>query len=67
MKKFLCMALCLALVFTSATAMAAEYTLAEKWQRQVAFGNGVKGTINLNVSGEAEWAQLLSPLNGTEL
>ena len=67
MKKFLCLALCMALVFASATALAAEYTLAEKWQRQVAFGNGVKGTINLNVSGEAEWAQLLSPMNGTEL
>ena len=67
MKKFLCLALCLALVFASATALAAEYTLAEKWQRQVAFGNGVKGTINLSVSGEAEWAQLLSPLNGAEI
>lgn len=67
MKKFLCLALCMALVFASATALAAEYTLAEKWQRQVAFGNGVKGTINLSVSGEAEWAQLLSPLNGAEI
>ena len=67
MKKFLCLALCLALVFASATALAAEYTLAEKWQRQVAFGNGVKGTISLSVSGEAEWAQLLSPLNGAEI
>ena len=67
MKKFLCLALCMALVFASATALAAEYTLAEKWQRQVAFGNGVKGTISLSVSGEAEWAQLLSPLNGAEI
>lgn len=67
MKKFLCLALCMALVFASATALAAEYTLAEKWQRQVAFGNGVKGTINLSVSGEAEWAQLLTPLNGAEI
>ena len=29
MKKFLCLALCMALVFASATALAAEYTLAE--------------------------------------
>ena len=67
MKKFLCLALCLALMLTSATALAAEYTLAEKWQRQVAFGNGVKGTISMSISGETDWAQLLSPLDGAEL
>lgn len=68
MKKFLCLMMCLVLVLTTATAFAAvEYSLLEKWQRQVDFGNGVKGTLNVAVSGEAEWAKLLAPLSGMPL
>ena len=67
MKRFLCLILCLAMVLASAAAQAADYTLAEKWQRQVAFGNGVKGTVSMSISGDAEWAQLLSPLDSAEL
>lgn len=67
MKRFLCLILCLAMVLVAATAQAVDYTLAEKWQRQVAFGNGVKGTVSMSISGDAEWAQLLSPLDGAEL
>lgn len=68
MKKFLCLMMSLVLLLTAATAFAAvEYTLPEKWQRQVDFGNGVKGTVTVNVSGEAEWAQMLSPLSGVPL
>lgn len=65
MKKFLCMMLCIALAASCVPALAEiTYSLPEKWQRQVDFGNGVKGTAALNVSGEAEWAKLLAPLNG---
>lgn len=68
MKKFLCLMMSLVLVLTTATAFGAvEYSLLEKWQRQVDFGNGVKGTLNVAVSGEADWAKLLAPLNGTPL
>ncbi|MBQ8311827.1 MAG: hypothetical protein IJX84_01290 [Clostridia bacterium] len=68
MKKFLCLMMSLVLVLTTATAFAAvEYSLLEKWQRQVDFGNGVKGTLTVDVSGEADWAKLLAPLNGTPL
>lgn len=68
MKKFLCLMMSLVLVLTATTAFAAvEYSLLEKWQRQVDFGNGVKGTLTVDVSGEAEWAKMLAPLNATSL
>lgn len=68
MKKFLCLMLSLMLMLSAATAFATvEYTLAEKWQRQVDFGNGIKGTLTVDVDGEAEWAQLLAPLTGVPL
>lgn len=64
MKKLICLLLCLMLTLTCATAMAkVEYTLMEKWQRQVDFGNGIKGTLKLNVSGQADWAKLLAPIS----
>lgn len=65
MKKRICLLLCLVLTMTCATAMAkVEYTLVEKWQRQVDFGNGIKGTLKLDVSGQTDWAKLLAPING---
>lgn len=64
MKKLLCLVMTLALVMSAASAFAAvEYTLEEKWQRQVDFGNGIKGTLNMHVEGEKDWAQLLAPLS----
>lgn len=64
MKKLICLLLCLMLTLTCATAMAkVEYTLMEKWQRQVDFGNGIKGTLKLDVSGQADWARLLAPIS----
>lgn len=64
MKKLICLLLCLMLTLTCATAMAkVEYTLMEKWQRQVDFGNGIKGTLKLGISGQAEWASLLAPIS----
>lgn len=63
MKKLTCLLLTLVLLFASTAAMAkVEYTLLEKWQRQVDFGNGIKGTLTINTSGQAAWAQLLAPL-----
>ncbi len=44
-----------------------EYTLPEKLQRQIEFGNGVKGAAVLSVEGESTLAQLLAPLSGTEI
>ena len=68
MKKLLCLVMCLALVMCSVSAYAAvEYSLEEKWQRQVDFGNGIKGTLNVHVEGEKDWAQLLAPLSDVPL
>lgn len=68
MKKLICLVLSLVLALSAATAFAAvEYTLPEKWQRQVEANNGITGTVTLNVSGEADWAQLLAPFNGVPL
>jgi len=68
MKKFLCLVMSLVLVMTAVSAFAAvEYTLEEKWQRQVDFGNGIKGTLNVHVEGEKDWAQLLAPLSDVPL
>lgn len=68
MKKLICLVMSLMLIMLSVTAYATvEYSLWEKWQRQVAFGNGIKGTLTVDVSGEAEWAKLLAPLSGVPL
>lgn len=68
MKKLICLVLSLMLALSAATAFAAvEYTLPEKWQRQVDANNGITGTVTLNVSGEADWAQLLMPFSGVPL
>lgn len=68
MKKLICFVLSLALMLTAVSATALQkYTLVEKWQRQVAAGNGIKGTLTLNVSGETEWAKLLAPISGVPL
>lgn len=63
MKKLICLLLTLALALSCTSALAkVEYSLLEKWQRQVDFGNGIKGTLTLNASGQAAWVQLLAPL-----
>ncbi|MGN0973042.1 MAG: hypothetical protein ACI4OY_13875, partial [Aristaeellaceae bacterium] len=68
MKRFWCLMLCLALTLTSACALAADdYTLPEKLQMQIEFGNGVKGAVLLTASGEGALTQALSALNGTEI
>lgn len=68
MKRFWCLIMCLALTLTSACALAAEeYTLPEKLQMQIEFGNGVKGAVMLTSSGEGALTQALSVLNGTEI
>ncbi|MGN1020116.1 MAG: hypothetical protein ACI4O7_07055 [Aristaeellaceae bacterium] len=68
MKRFWCLMLCLALALTSSCALAAEeYTLPEKLQMQIEFGNGVKGAVALTASGEGDLAKALSVLNGTEI
>ena len=66
MKKFLCLLLCLCMALPT-VALATEYTLPEKMARQLEFGSGLKGSLTLNVSGDADWAQLLSAMNGAEI
>lgn len=68
MKKLICLVLSVMLVLAALPASAAiEYSLWEKWQRQVDFGNGIKGTLTVDVAGEAEWVKLLAPLSGVPL
>ena len=68
LKRILSLVLCLMMVLTSVCAFAQEdYSLAEKLQRQIEFGNGVKGAMVINAQGEGTLAQLLAPLNGTEI
>lgn len=68
MKRFLCLMACLALVMCSVSAWAEEdYSLTEKLQRQIEFGNGVKGAMIISADGESDWAKMLSALNGTEI
>ena len=68
MKRFWCLMVCLTLALTSVCALAAEeYTLPEKLQMQIEFGNGVKGAVMLTASGEGALTQALSVLNGMEI
>lgn len=64
MKKVLCLLLCLMLTAAVLPASAVEYSLVEKLQRQIDFGNGLKGTLTLSFDGDAKWLQLIAPLNG---
>ena len=63
--RILCLALCLALLCSAA--LAADYTLPEKMNRQISFGSGVKGAMTIAVAGGAEWLDLLLPFTGSEL
>ena len=68
MKRFLCLVLCLSMVFACTAAVAEEdYSLTEKLQRQIDFGNGVKGAMQIAAAGDSAAAQLLSCLNGTTI
>lgn len=68
MKRFLCLMLCLAMTVMCVGAHAEdEYSLTEKLQRQIEFGNGVKGAVVLNASGESEWIKALAQLNDTDI
>lgn len=64
MKKLTCLVLCLVLALTSTAAFAREYTMSEKLMRQLEKGSGLKGTVILEASGEAEWVKLLAPISG---
>ncbi len=66
MKKFLCLLLCLCMLVPTVS-LAADYTLPEKMARQLEFGSGLKGSMTLNVAGDAAWAQMLSALNGADV
>lgn len=67
MKRIVCLLLCLTLMLPFAVASAVEYTLPEKLQRQIDFGNGVKGALTVSVEGDNKWAELLAPLKDVPL
>ena len=64
MKRLICLVLALCLICTAA--LAADYTLPEKLTKQIEFGNGIKGSISFEVSGDAEWIQPLVNLTGVD-
>ena len=67
MKKLISLVLASILTLFAATAFAVEYTLPEKLQRQIEFGNGLKGTLQVSVEGNGEWVKLFSSMNGAEI
>lgn len=67
MKRIACLALCLVMALFCVNAGAAQYTLPEKMMRQMNFGSGLKGSLQLTVSGEGELAKLLAPLSGADI
>ena len=64
MEKLTCLILCVVLALSSTVAFARDYSMSEKLVRQLEKGSGLKGTVTLEVSGEADWAKLLAPLSG---
>ena len=52
MKKLISLVLAGILALFAATAFAVEYTLPEKLQRQIEFGNGLKGTLRVTEEGD---------------
>ena len=69
MKRLVCVLLCLMMVMTAVVASAADFygSEPEKLFRQFLRGSGVKGTLQLDVSGSADWARLLNQMSGVEL
>ncbi|MBQ9308554.1 MAG: hypothetical protein IJ229_11560, partial [Clostridia bacterium] len=43
-----------------------DYTQAEKMERQIALGSGLRGALKVAVTGEESLAAMLSPLNDAE-
>ena len=60
-------ALALALMLLALPVCGSAVTLEEKFSRQLEEGSGLKGTIVLDASGEADWLQALAPFAGVEL
>ena len=68
MKKLLCILMSVTLLLLPVLGLAADYdSLLQKASNQIDKGSGLKGSIVLNISGEAEWAELLGGLNGTDI
>ena len=66
MKRILCLTLCLMMAASVAFAETAN-TLQKKFTRQLTGGNGVRGKINLTVSGVADWLSVLMPFTAAEI
>lgn len=66
MKRILCLVLCLMLAIPVAMADTAD-TLPKKFTRQLTGGNGIRGKMNLTVSGVADWLNMLLPLTAADI
>ena len=66
MKKIMIFLLSLALLGGSVSALALDYTLPEKMDKQLASGSGLKVSFTLDVEGENATALALSPFSGQE-
>lgn len=66
MKRILCLVLCLMLAIPVAMADTAD-TLPKKFARQLTGGNGIRGKMNLTVSGVADWLNMLLPLTAADI
>lgn len=69
MKRIVSLMLCIALALACAPVRAAEEDYSsqtEKLWLQFANGSGVKGSVKAEITGDAAWASMLSPLSGVE-
>lgn len=67
MKRFLCFLLCMMLVIPTALS-ASDKTPVQKFRQQVITGgNGIRGTVELSVTGSSEWVDVLMPFTAAPL
>ncbi len=66
MKRLLCLVLCLMLAIPVALAETAD-TLPKRFNRQLVGGNGLRGYLDITVSGVADWLDALLPFTATQI
>lgn len=66
MKRLLCLVLCLMLAIPVALAETAD-TLPKRFNRQLVGGNGLRGYLDITVSGVADWLDELLPFTATQI
>ncbi len=68
MKRFFCLFMSFTMFLTLGLAeeLTEEYSQPEKMYRQIELGSGLRGAMKVAVTGDTQWAALLSPLNDAE-